>query len=62
MINTEEFLNILKTEEKPVFKLGKIDTNSKVIFDGETVASTKTYKRLGSYTPSENDRVLLAVS
>lgn len=59
MISTEEFLNILKTDEKKVFKLGKIDANLKVKFDGETVASTKVYKRLSSYTPVAADRVLL---
>ena len=31
----------------------------KVQFDGETTPSTKLYKRLASYSPTVNDRVLL---
>ena len=31
----------------------------KVRFDGETAPSTKLYKRLASYSPTVNDRVLL---
>ena len=63
MINTEEFLNILKNDEKKVFKLGKIDPNyvsgdPKILFDGETQVSTKTYKTI-NYTPAAGDRVLL---
>lgn len=30
-----------------------------VQFDGESTASSKAYKRLSSYTPAVNDRVLL---
>jgi|GEM_PF-5253812 len=31
-----------------------------VVFDGESTPTTKTYKRLASYTPAASDRVLLA--
>lgn len=63
MINTEEFLNILKNDEKKVFKLGKIDPgyvsgDPKILFDGETTVSVKKYKTI-NYSPIANDRVLL---
>ena len=63
MINTEEFLNILKNDEKKVFKLGKIDPgyvsgDLKILFDGETTVSVKEYKTI-NYSPIANDRVLL---
>ena len=63
MINTGEFLNILKTDEKKVYKLGKIDPNyasgdPKILFDGETKVSVKKYKTI-NYSPFANDRVLL---
>lgn len=46
------------------YKLGKIDPiyasgNPKIVFDGESVTSTKKYPYLSSYTPVANDRVLL---
>jgi hypothetical protein len=61
---TNEFLDMLVPEEKKQYRLGKIDSayvsgQSKVIFDGESVASGKSYPRLGSYTPLANDRVLM---
>ena len=31
-----------------------------LIFDGQTTATTKRYKRLASYTPAAGDRVLVA--
>ena len=45
--------------------LGKIATytsgqGATVIIDGETSATTKRYKVLGSYTPAVGDRVLIA--
>jgi hypothetical protein len=61
-----EFLGIIKEgKPAPAFAFGKIDSayssgRPKVIFDGETAASTKTYPYLSSYTPSANDRVILA--
>ena len=63
MINTEEFLNILKTDDKKVFKLGKIDPghvsgDPKILFDGETTVSVKKYKTI-NYSPIAGDRVLL---
>ena len=32
-----------------------------IIFDGESVASVRTYPYLSSYTPTAEDRVLIAV-
>ena len=63
MISTEEFLNILKTDDKKVYKLGKIDPNyasgdPRILFDGETTVSVKKYKTI-NYSPFANDRVLL---
>lgn len=45
-------------------RFGKIDPayttgSPKVQFDGETTVSVKTYKRLASYTPVANDRVMI---
>ncbi len=47
------------------FRLGKIDSAyssglPKVVFDGDDVATDKTYSHNASYTPVANDRVLLA--
>lgn len=53
-----EFLGLIKEEKKGIFRLGTI-TGGKVKFDGEESASQKTYKRLGSYTLTNGDRVLL---
>jgi hypothetical protein len=66
-MRAEEFVKLissLNTKEK-AFSLGKIDPaytsgRPKVIFDGDTVPSTKTYPYLSSYTPQANDRVLIA--
>lgn len=58
-------LNAKEKQEKP-FSLGTIDPaysgsgRPKVIFDGSTTASSKTYPYLSSYTPRANDRVILA--
>lgn len=67
-MNANEFVALissLNTKEKP-FTLGKIDPTyngsgrPRVIFDGSTVVSSKTYPYLSSYTPQANDRVILA--
>ena len=58
MIDSFEFLDLLKEEKKSVFRLGTI-VSGKVKFDGEETASQKNYKRLGSYTLTNGDRVLL---
>lgn len=66
MIQVEEFLKITQGKEKEtVFRLGKIDPlystgRPKIVFDGETIASTKQYPYLAPYTPTAGDRVLLA--
>jgi hypothetical protein len=44
------------------YKLGTVTSISggiSVQFDGETAPSSKKYKRLASYSPTVNDRVLL---
>lgn len=67
-MNANEFVALissLNTKEKP-FTLGKIDPaysgsgRPRVIFDGSTTVSSKTYPYLSSYTPQANDRVILA--
>lgn len=61
-----EFLNIIQpSAQKPSFAFGSIDSayssgNPAILFDGETVVSTKTYPFLSSYTPVASDRVVLA--
>ena len=65
-----EFIGIInkmgKSGKKPVFRLGAIPSDyvsgrPAIIFDGETVATTRTYPYLSSYTPAADDRVLLAM-
>ena len=51
-------------EQKP-FSLATVDPSyssgrPKLMFDGETVVSQKTYPYLSSYSPSANHRVLVA--
>jgi hypothetical protein len=61
-----ELLEIFRKEDKlPAFALGSVDEDyvsgkPKILFDGETVVSTKTYPYLETYTPTAADRVLLA--
>lgn len=62
MITPEQFLNIIKEEEQPLFKYGKVSTvngsKATIVFDGETTPSIKEYLAV-SYSPNPNDRVLL---
>lgn len=66
MIQVEDFLKITKGPGKEtVFRLGRIDPayssgRPKIVFDGETTASTKQYPHISSYSPVAGDRVLLA--
>lgn len=61
MIDVNEFVSMInEKEEKKVFKLGTI-VDGKVKFDGEDSPSEKNYTRLGSYTTTNGDRVLLAL-
>ena len=53
-----------QTENRP-FVLATVDPSyssgrPKLLFDGETVVSQKTYPYLSSYSPSANHRVLVA--
>ena len=67
MISAKDFLDL--TKESPVkspFKIGTIPSDyvsgrPTIQFDGESTASTRTYPYLDSYTPTANDRVMLAV-
>ena len=74
-MNQEELVQLIKAAARQVLaetranqpadrRLGKIDPAyatglPKVLFDGETVVSTKTYPHLASYTPGAGDRVEL---
>lgn len=74
-MNTDEIVKLIKDAARQVLaedrgtralegRLGKIDPSyasglPKVLFDGETTVSTKTYPYLASYTPAANDRVEL---
>lgn len=66
MINTEELiqliLQLIKENKEKGYKLGTVVSGNKIQFDGEDVPSEKQYMRLGSYTFSEGDRVILAVT
>lgn len=63
----EDFLRIInKGEAVASLLLGKIPANytsgrPAVLFDGETVAGTRLYPYISSYTPTANDRVIVAV-
>lgn len=68
MISPEDFLQVITSNDKPTapFKIGTIPAGytsgrPTVQFDGESAASTRTYPYLSSYTPTANDRVLLAM-
>ena len=66
MISPADFLKITKEDKpKPLYRLGKIDPayssgRPKIVFDGETTATTKQYPYLSPYAPTAGDRVLLA--
>lgn len=62
----EDFLDIVQggNDKQAAFRLGKIPADyaggrPRVLFDGETIASTKTYPYL--LPVAANDRVLVAV-
>lgn len=67
MIAPEEFLKTVRKADDSddiVIRMGTIPGGyaggrPTVQFDGESIASTKTYPYLGSYTPTAGDRVLL---
>ena len=63
MITPAKFLNLIKEDDKDIFKLGYIASDdsigqAKIRFDGEEVASDKSYLTV-NYEPILNDRVLL---
>lgn len=66
-MRAEEFMEIFSSSDQQPspFRLGKISATytsgrPQVLFDGETIASTRTYPYLARYTPAANERVLLA--
>lgn len=67
MLSANDFLNIVNPSDKPnLYRLGKIDSSytsgrPKIVFDGETLASTKQYPYLASYIPVANDRILMLI-
>lgn len=65
MITPEEFLKLQQQERQITFRMGKIPSNytvgrPQIVFDGESVASTKQYTYLAPYTPTAGDKVLMA--
>jgi len=66
-MRAEDFLDIVQggNDKQAAFRLGKIPADyaggrPRVLFDGETSASARTYPYLAGYTPAAGDRVLLA--
>jgi hypothetical protein len=66
-MNAQEFVTLVSQLNKQgqPFSLGTIDPNYKtgkprVIFDGETTPSSKTYPYVNGYTPVAGERVVLA--
>lgn len=66
-MNPEQFLEIISPnkEDPSPFRLGNISSTytsgrPKVLFDGESADSARTYPCLSSYVPAANDRVVLA--
>lgn len=70
MNDAQQFLNIVDPKEgqgsgTSAFRLGSIPSDFTngwpiVLFEGETIASSRRYTYLSSYTPAPNDKVLLA--
>ena len=66
-LKAEEFLGLVQPKAAQiVFKLGTIPSDyvsgrPTILFDGEGTISTRTYPYLDSYTPTGNDRVLVAM-
>lgn len=66
MIDVDTFLNLTEPDNKNqvVVKFGTIVSNyttgrPRVIIDGNTAATVKTYPYLASYTPAANHRVVI---
>jgi len=63
----EQFIKLMSSNQPETsFLIGIIPAsytagNPTIIFDGESVASIKAYPYLSSYTPTAEDRVLIAV-
>ena len=65
-MNANEFLNIMAPVNENTYRLGVVDSiyingRPQIVFDGETVASTKQYPYMASYTPTAGDRVLMLI-
>lgn len=64
MIDAFEFVKETSPPSNSQFRLATVTSlsgsNPMIRFDGESVASSKAYKRLGSYSATVGDRVLLA--
>jgi len=67
-MRAEDFLSVIKGYVqqfiKKIITLGTVDSGyvsgrPRIVFDGESSASTKTYPYLARYSPTANDRVLL---
>ena len=60
----QDFLEMNRQKTDRVFRLGKVSSVTgglpTIQFDGEETASGKLYAKLGSYSPTTGDRVLLA--
>jgi len=63
----EQFIKLLPSNQQGVaFLIGTIPADytagrPTITFDGESAASVRTYPYLSSYTPTAEDRVLIAV-
>lgn len=58
-----EALQGVRGKTRSPFRLGTVTGTTggvQVQFDGESATSPKAYKRLGSYTPTVGNRVILA--
>ena len=65
-MNAEQFVQAFgnKRDEKKLVRFAKIDPayasgKPKLVFDGETAATSKQYPYLASYTPAANDAVIV---
>ena len=63
MIKPERFVKMFgKKEEKKIVKFAQIataDGRPTLLFDGETVPTTKKYPYLSTYTPEVGNRVMV---
>ena len=65
-MTVDDFLKMVNKDAPPQFVLGTVDTAyttgaPRILFDGDTVVSSKKYSCVNSYNPTPGDRVILCI-